>query len=229
MTERQPKRTRRPIVEYSNEKVWAAAFAAYRVNKGYHKAAHNANNPECPIPQHVKMRNVDLMKAHLTDDLPIEKEDYAAAEKARSFVQGYSVLMLMGKTIGDFRMGYLNAVEKNAWSSVEYMALGSMAYLPTFMEKEYVAAAREEEMRTKSETGFLGDVGERIVFIGKVMRNSYSQKYNVFYVTVLTTSGKVCWFSFSKHVEVGAEYRFAGTVKRHTEDCQTQMTRVRFS
>lgn len=214
------------VDEFKAADVWAAAFAAYRVNKGYYKNTHDRNSY---IPEHVMMRNVDLMKAHLKGEFKITQEDYAEAERAKDFIRGYTISLMVGKHIGNFRISYLHAVEKTNWSSRDYLELGSLAYLPRFIQGEYEQAARDEEVRTQGTTGFLGEVGERVVFIGKVVKRNFSQNYNTYFVTVLTTSGKVCWFSFGKHVDVGGEYRFVGTVKRHTDDGQTQMNRVKFS
>lgn len=74
--------------------------------------------------------------------------------------------------------------------------------------------------------GLIGIVGKKVKVTVEVVRSSFSQQYNVYFISGVTTDDKALFFSYKQPIDAGKVIIAEGTVKRHGENT-TQLNRVK--
>jgi hypothetical protein len=93
----------------------------------------------------------------------------------------------------------------------------------------YDRGVKRDNQNRKLETasgGFIGKAGDKIKATVEVVRSVYSQQWNVYFVSGITTDDQAVFFSYKNAIDSGNVINIAGTVKAH-RDNSTQLNRVK--
>ena len=201
----------------------AAACKAQRINAGYYSSTNyvSANDPN----PNVKETNVNLMFKYLEDTNELTQEDYDMAEKVKAFYAGKIFKMLGGGYINDFDKKVISLLEEEDINSNH---VGIIASLPRSYK---VGSERDQvEQRIKfANGGYIGKVDDKVTLDVEVLRSVYSHNYNVYFVTVITDSDQVVFFSHKVGLTPKTKIQIKGTVKRHVDNSTTQLNRVKIT
>jgi hypothetical protein len=100
-----------------------------------------------------------------------------------------------------------------------------IASLPSCYQR---AVKRDNDARKleNASGGLLGRVGQKVKVNVEVVRSSFSQQYNVFFISGVTTDDQAVFFSYRNAIDAGKLIIAEGTVKRHGDNT-TQLNRVK--
>ena len=72
----------------------------------------------------------------------------------------------------------------------------------------------------------VGQVGDKVSLDIEVLRTSYSQNFNTWFVTAVDSENRSVFFSYRAPLDAGAKVQVRGTVKAHRDNSTTQLNRV---
>jgi len=212
----------RPTLNYTADQVWAAACAAYRINRGYLK------HPEVTADgKIVRPTNRELVRLYLADD----KGQFVTAIDRKEGTKCRQDLL---------KQATMSALRNRAteWDllTAEMASLGTITTdyevsVITAMPKSHSQNLARETVDSRlayCDNTPVGRVDERVDIVGEVVRSNYSNQYNTHYVTVITETNRQVFFAYRERIEPGANIRICGRVKRHA-DRATQLSRVKIS
>ncbi len=210
----------KPTLNYTADQVWAAACAAYRINRGYLK------HPEVTADGRiVRPTNRELVKLYLADDSGqfVTSADRKQGTKCRQD-------LLKQATMSALR----NRATEWDLLTAEMASLGTITTdyevsVITAMPKSHAQNLTRESVDTRlayCDSDPVGRVNERVDVAGEVVRSNYSNQYNTHYVTVITDDNRQVFFAYRERIDPGANIRICGRVKRHA-DRATQLNRVK--
>lgn len=218
-TYRNPYAYRKPVnrapkvtFTYNTDDVFAAAWQAYIANGKQYIKALGPNKTNRTVAEEL-LRN-------LTD---ITQESRECGAKMRTYFKGLTFRMIEGKKLSDFMQGAYNAATKDEITS--NFDLGVVISLPTTYERSVVRDTGESRIKWAS-GGFIGSIGDRVELSVDIVKQLWSQNWNVWYATGITDKDQVVFFSTKKQLEIGKTYKIMGTVKSH-RDTSTQLNRVK--
>ena len=210
----------RPTLDYTADQVWAAACAAYRINRGYLKQAEVTADGRI-----VRPTNRELVRLYLADDSGqfVTATDRKQGTKCRQD-------LLKQATMSALR----NRATEWDLLTAEMASLGTITTdyevsVITAMPKSHAQNLTREGVDTRlayCDNTPVGRVDERVDLVGEVVRSNYSSQYNTHYVTVITDANCQVFFAYRERIEPGANIRICGRVKRHA-DRATQLSRVK--
>jgi hypothetical protein len=212
----------RPTFNYIADQVWAAACAAYRINRGYIKQAEVTADGKI-----VRPTNRELVRLYLADD----KGQFVTAADRKQGTKCRQDLL---------KQATMSALRNRAseWDllTAEMASLGTITTdyevsVITAMPKSHAQNLTRESVDTRlayCDNTPVGRVDERVDIVGEVVRSNYSSQYNTHYVTVITDANCQVFFAYRERIEPGANIRICGRVKRHA-DRATQLSRVKIS
>ena len=212
----------RPTFNYIADQVWAAACAAYRINRGYIKQAEVTADGKI-----VRPTNRELVRLYLADD----KGQFVTAADRKQGTKCRQDLL---------KQATMSALRNRAseWDllTAEMASLGTITTdyevsVITAMPKSHAQNLTRESVDTRlayCDNTPVGRVDERVDIVGEVVRSNYSNQYNTHYVTVITDVNRQVFFAYRERIEPGANIRICGRVKRHA-DRATQLSRVKIS
>lgn len=210
------KKTRDTIAAVDADLMWAAACTAYRLNNGYYK------QPELVGDQVVRHTNRDLVEQALANAVLITDTDRAMGADCRRHLAS-SVTMQALRT------------ELNEWAKVTARVCSldtitsryDMSVI-TAMPHSYARQLRKESVdaRLARCEGLVGSVGDKVELAIEVMRGSYSEKFNTWFITAITDTNHSVYFSYRESIEPETHVAIRGTVKRHNNQA-TQLNRVK--
>ena len=198
--------------------VVAAACAAQRVNGEYVKVQFMVGDTEW------RKTNRELVHKFLDDQSVIMDSDRQLAENIKQFYKGYTFKLLSGDYISQFDRNILIMLEEENCIESSYN-IAVLASLPN----SYIRAKQRHEADSRirtSQGGYVGTVKERINLKVEVLKCNFSQKWNVFFITAITTNDEPLFFSYKEELPVGKVLSIVGTVKRQDNN-QTQLNRVK--
>jgi len=210
----------RPTLNYTADQVWAAACAAYRINRGYLKQAEVTADGKI-----VRPTNRELVRLYLADD----KGQFVTATDKKQGTKCRQDLL---------KQATMSALRNRAseWDllTAEMASLGTITTdyqvsVITAMPKSHAQNLTRESVDTRlayCDNIPVGRVDERVEVIGEVVRSNYSSQYNTHYVTVITDVNCQVFFAYRERIEPGSNIRICGRVKRHA-DRATQLSRVK--
>jgi hypothetical protein len=102
--------------------------------------------------------------------------------------------------------------------------LATVACLPNSYQRALKRI--EEQDRINQTAGYIGVVGDKITVTVDIVRCVFSQKWNTYYATGITSNNETVFFSIREPLNTGTLLSVQGTVKSH-RDGQTQLNRVR--
>jgi hypothetical protein len=212
----------RPTLDYTADQVWAAACAAYRINRGYLKQAEVTVDGKI-----VRPTNRELVRLYLADD---SGQFVTAADRKQGTKCRLDLL----------KQATMSALRNRAteWDllTAQMASLGTITTdyevsVITAMPKSHAQNLTRESVDTRlayCDNTPVGRVDERVDIVGEVVRSNYSNQYNTHYVTVITDANRQVFFAYRERIDPGANIRICGRVKRHA-DRATQLSRVKIS
>ena len=210
----------KPIpLNFVADDVWAAAVVAQRINGSYVKLSQISESD----PELTKKSNRMLVQELLADTSRITDEDRAEGKKVRAFYQAYTFRILKGIKLSDFDNNAMLIANRETIDNNYDLAV--VASLPSTYERGVKRQTAEQRINF-ARGGFIGSVGDKVTLELEVVKCVFSQKWNLFYVTGITSDDKVVFFGFKNELSVDAKVKVQGTVKVHRDD-STQLNRVK--
>ena len=99
-----------------------------------------------------------------------------------------------------------------------------MACLPQSHQRALKRIAEQDRLNQTSAV-YIGAIGDKVTITVEIVRCNFSQKWNTYYATAITSNNEAVFFSIRQPLEVGAQVTVRGTVKAH-KDGSTQLNRV---
>ena len=207
-------RYQKPVLNFNADDVWSAACAAQRMNGNYIKAI---------APGVEQQTNRQIVENLLTDTFSITDEDREQGKKVRAFYQALTFKILQGKHLNEFDNNAMVISNRDVITNNYDLAV--IASLPSCYERGVVRQSADQRINFAT-GGFIGKVGDKIKLEIEVIKCTYSQMYNVFFVTGISTNDQPVFFSYKEKVPTGDTMNIAGTVKAHRDNI-TQLNRVK--
>ena len=211
------KRTPKPTVNFQADDVWSAACAAQRINGSYVKVVPVENS------EYITETNRQIIDNFLANTDLITEADREQGELVRKYYKGLTFKILQGKKLNDFDNTAMVIANRDVIESTYDVAV--IASLPSCYER----AVKRDNQNRKLEFasgGFIGRVGDKVRVNVEVVRSTFSQEYNTYFVSGVTTDDQAVFFSYRNGIEAGKLIVAEGTVKRHGENI-TQLNRVK--
>jgi len=212
-------RTQKVTVNYNADDVWSAACAAQRINGSYVKLSVVSESDK----ELNKLSNRQLVESLLADTFLITDEDREQGNKVRAFYQALTFKILQGKQLTDFDNTAMLIANREVITGNYDVAV--IASLPSCYERGVERQTAEQRVNFAT-GGFIGKAGDKVKLEIEVIKCTYSQLYNVFFVTGITTNDQPVFFSYKQQVPTGDTMNIYGTVKAHRDNI-TQLNRVK--
>jgi len=204
-------------VNYSADEVWSAACMAQRINGAYVKYVEEFAEGTNSKP------NKEYIKLALADASMITQADRDQAERVRKYYKALTFKILQGKKLSEFDNNAMVIANRDVITSTYDLAV--IASLPSCYER----SVKRDNMNRKLESatgGFIGSVGDKIQVSVEVVRSVFSQQWNVFFVSGITSDDQAVFFSYKQQIPAGSVIVAQGTVKAHRDNA-TQLNRVK--
>lgn len=220
-------RYQRPVINLQANDVWAAACAAQRINGDYVKMVTSYATKEEILPNSfqtpVKQTNRMIIDRLLADQSEITESDREQGELVRTYYKALTFKILQGKKLNEFDNTAMVIANRDVIESTYDVAV--IASLPSCYQR---AVKRDNDIRKleNASGGLLGRVGQKVKVNVEVVRSSFSQQYNVFFISGVTTDDQAVFFSYRNAIDAGKLIIAEGTVKRHGDNT-TQLNRVK--
>jgi hypothetical protein len=220
-------RKQKNTVSFPAVDVWAAACGAQRINGTYVKMVTSYATNEEILPNSLqtpaKETNRMIMDRLLHDTSLITSEDRTQAELVRNYYKGLTFKILQGKKLSEFDNNAMVFANRDVIESNYDIAV--IASLPASYQR---AVKRDNDVRKleNASGGHIGTVGQKVTVNVEVVRSSFSQQYNVYFISGVTTDDQAVFFSYKEPIDSGKLIVAQGTVKRHGENT-TQLNRVK--
>ena len=220
-------RYQRPVLNLDADIVWSAACAAQRINGEYVKAVTSYVTNEDILPESEqtppKEINRDIINRLVADPSQITDADRVQAEAVRKYYKAFTFKILQGKMLSEFDNNAMVISNRDVIESNYDVAV--IASLPASYER----AVKRDNLNRKIDSasgGFVGRVGDKVKLTVEVVRSVFSQQWNVFFITGITTDDQPVFFSYRETIPTGKTIVAQGTVKAH-RDNTTQLNRVK--
>jgi hypothetical protein len=170
--------------------------------------------------------NRNIMMEALENPFMITDEDRVAGEACLKFLQNDLTFRALQNKLTDFDRG---VIKITAWfdrffPQAHKLELATVACLPNSYQR---ALKRIEEQDKINQTaGYIGAVGDKVTVNVDIVRCVFSQKWNTYYATAITSNNETVFFAIREPLNTGTLLSVQGTVKAH-RDGQTQLNRVR--
>lgn len=220
-------RYQRPVLNLNADMVWAAACAAQRINGDYVKMVTSYATNEEILPNSLqtpaKLTNRMIMDRLIADQSEITEADKEQGQAVRSYYKGLTFKILQGKRLSDFENTAMVIGNRDVIENTYDIAV--IASLPSCYQR---AVKRDNDSRKleNARGGLIGSVGQKVKVNVEVVRSSFSQQYNVFFISGVTTDDQAVFFSYRNSIDAGKLIIAEGTVKRHGDNT-TQLNRVK--
>ena len=220
-------RYQRPVLNLDADTVWSAACAAQRINGEYVKAVTSYVTNEDILPESEqtppKEINRDIINRLVANPSQITDADRVQAEAVRKYYKAFTFKILQGKMLSEFDNNAMVISNRDVIESNYDVAV--IASLPASYER----AVKRDNLNRKIDSasgGFVGRVGDKVKLTVEVIRSVFSQQWNVFFITGITTDDQPVFFSYREAIPTGKSIVAQGTVKAH-RDNSTQLNRVK--
>ena len=210
-------RYQKPVLNLVADDVWSAACAAQRINGAYVK-----NLADVAEGQNAATNRI-LIDQHLANPSFITEADREQGQLVRKYYKALTFKILQGKKLNDFENTAMVIANRDVIESNYDIAV--IASLPSCYER----AVKRDNMNRKLESatgGFIGRVGDKVQVSVEVVRSVFSQQWNVFFVSGITSNDQAVFFSYKQQILAGTIIVAQGTVKAH-RDNSTQLNRVK--
>jgi hypothetical protein len=170
--------------------------------------------------------NRNIMMEALENPFMITDEDRVAGEACLKFLQNDLTFRALQNKLTDFDRG---VIKITAWfdrffPQAHKLELATVACLPNSYQRALKRI--EEQDRINQTAGYIGAVGDKVTVTVDIVRCVFSQKWNTYYATAITSNNETVFFAIREPLNTGTLLSVQGTVKAH-RDGQTQLNRVR--
>jgi hypothetical protein len=198
-------------LELSTDQVFAAACAAQRINGEYVKATG------------IKKTNRQITEELLQDPTQITVDDRIQGENMRKYFKGLTFKVIEGKQLSDFAKNALEIASNDVVTSTYQLAV--VVSLPQSYEK---ASKRDDvDRRIRfAQGGFVGNLADKVTLNIEIVKQLWSNNYNIWYLTGITTEDQVVFFAHRTQYDIGTHLTIQGVVKSQ-RDNSTQLNRVK--
>jgi len=196
--------------------LWAAACTAFRINNGYYK------QPEMIGDQVVRSPNRVIVERALSDASMITDADRTMGVDCRRHLASAVTLQALRTELNEWAR-----ITARVCSLDEITSRYDMSVI-TAMPHGYARQLRKESVdaRLARCDGLVGKVGDKVELTVEVVRSSYSEKFNTWFITAITDNNHSVYFSYRESIEPDTHTTIRGTVKRHN-NLATQLNRVK--
>jgi hypothetical protein len=211
---------------YSISDVWGAACHAQRINGAYIKQDEWELPSESATAVQLKRKsNRNIMMEALENPFMITDEDREAGEACLKFIQNDMTFRALQNRLTDFDRSVMKitAVAGRLFPQMHRLELATVACLPNSHQRALKRI--EEQDRINQTAGYIGAVGDKVIITVDIVRCVFSQKWNTYYATGITSNNETVFFSIREFLNTGTLLTLRGTVKAH-RDGQTQLNRV---
>jgi len=212
-------RYQRPVLNLVADDVWAAACAAQRINGRYIKNLIDISEGQDTATNRI------LVDRHLGNPSLITEADRKQAELVRKYYKAFTFKILQGKKLNEFDNNAMVIANRDVITSTYDLAV--IASLPSCYER----AIKRDNINRKLESatgGYIGNIGDKVQVSVEVVRSNFSQQWNVFFVSGITSNDQAVFFSYKQAIDPGTVIVAQGTVKAH-RDKSTQLNRVKIT
>ena len=204
----------RPVINLQANDVWSAACAAQRINGSYVKYVPDGEQGET---------NRQIIDNFLNNTDLITEADREQGELVRKYYKGLTFKILQGKKLNDFDNTAMVIANRDVIESNYDVAV--IASLPSCYERG-VKRDTDNRRLEHASGGLIGRVGDKVKVNVDVVRSVFSQQWNVYFVSGLTSEDQAVFFSQKQPINAGKLIIAEGTVKRHGQNI-TQLNRVK--
>ena len=210
--------TKKVVLNFNADDVWASACQAQKVNNAYVKLSM-LSEPGTTFT----LSNRSIMESLLADTSKITDESREQGRKVRAFYQAFTFKILQGKHLTEFDNNAMVISNREIIDNNYDVAV--IASLPSCYQRGVVRQSTDQRV-SFARGGLIGSVGNKVSTTIEVLRSVYSQSYNTNFITGINSDDQVVFFAYKKELEVGKMYDIYGTVKAH-RDNTTQLNRVK--
>ena len=211
--------TKKVVLNFNADDVWAAACQAQRTNGAYVKLSVLTESDKGQN----KLSNRQIVESLLVDTTLITDESREEGKKVRAFYQAFTFKILQGKQLSEFDNNAMLIANREVITGTYDLAV--IASLPSCYERGVKRQTVDQRINF-AQGGLIGQVGKKVSTSVEVLRSAFSQTYNVNFITGINSDDQVVFFAYKSELEVGKMYDIYGTVKGH-RDNTTQLNRVK--
>ena len=218
-TYRAKSNTKKIVLNYNADDVWAAACQAQSINKSYVKLSMISESD----PEETRLSNRMIAERLLADPFTITDEAREEGKKVRAFYQAFTFKILQGKRLSEFDNTAMLIANREVIDSTYDVAV--ICSLPSCYERGVKRQSVEQRISFAT-GGYVGAVGNKVSTAIEVLRSVYSEKWGTHYITGINSDDQVVFFAFKDELPIGKFFDIYGTVKAH-RDNSTQLNRVK--
>lgn len=172
------------------EQIWGAACQATSVNEGYIKQVEVDLDPE---NYKDKLTNQELVKFYAYNTDKITEQSIKDGMEVRAYLNGMMFKILAEEKIGDYFTKLIKlATDENLQLTNKNLAYISSA--PNAVIREQLKDEMNREIKRASGS-YIGSENEKVQLNIKVLRSHYSEEWERYYVTGITTNDQVVSYS----------------------------------
>lgn len=222
----QTAKTRTPGDLFPVATVWAAACAAQRINGRYIKQ-DEFNYPEGGQAVLTATASRTIMKELLANPDRLTAQDFEQGAECKTFLQNDITFRALKNKLTEFdsATSKVLAVEENFDSAQHKYELAVIASLPASRTRALERQATDSRVR-QATGAYVGAVGDKVALDVEVIKTNYSQQWNTWYATAITSDNRAVFFAFREQLTIGNSILIKGTVKAHRTGT-TQLNRVK--
>ena len=206
--------------------VWAAACAAQRINGRYIKQ-DEFDYPEGGQAVLTATASRTIMKELLANPDRLTAQDFEQGAECKTFLQNDITFRALKNKLTEFdsATSKVLAVEENFDSVQHKYELAVIASLPASRTRALERQATDSRVR-QATGAYVGAVGDKVALDVEVIKTNYSQQWNTWYATAITSDNRAVFFAFREQLTIGNSILIKGTVKAHRTGT-TQLNRVK--
>ena len=219
-------KTRTPGDLFPVATVWAAACAAQRINGRYIKQ-DEFDYPEGGQAVLTATASRTIMKELLANPDRLTAQDFEQGAECKTFLQNDITFRALKNKLTEFdsATSKVLAVEENFDSVQHKYELAVIASLPASRTRALERQATDSRVR-QATGAYVGAVGDKVALDVEVIKTNYSQQWNTWYATAITSDNRAVFFAFREQLTIGNSILIKGTVKAHRTGT-TQLNRVK--
>ena len=206
--------------------VWAAACAAQRINGRYIKQ-DEFDYPGGGQAVLTATASRTIMKELLANPDRLTAQDFEQGAECKTFLQNDITFRALKNKLTEFdsATSKVLAVEENFDSAQHKYELAVIASLPASRTRALERQATDSRVR-QATGAYVGAVGDKVALDVEVIKTNYSQQWNTWYATAITSDNRAVFFAFREQLTIGNSILIKGTVKAHRSGT-TQLNRVK--
>lgn len=201
-------------IGYTTDDVFAASCMAQRINGQYIKAVAPGLNQKT---------NRQIVDELLKDTTQITDADRLEGECVRKYYKGLTFKVLEGKQLSDFAKNAMEFATNDMITSTYQLAV--VVSLPQSYQKSSKRDDVDRRIRF-AQGGFVGNLADKVTLNIEVVKQLWSNNYNTWYITGITTEDQVVFFAHKTQYDIGTMLTIQGVVKGQRET-STQLSRVK--